>query len=145
MLHTIGLGNLYFPGLSEWPNGELVFGRPIPCNANPDTAQTREALFAARETLRTNGVTVSWLHETAASTDTLFSPAHIAAISQPVKMFTAGVDLLVDTPEAQRFCDSLAHCERKHLAESRHCITREDFELYDRVIEDAIGHFDQHL
>jgi lysophospholipase len=145
VLHTIGLGNLYFPGQSEWPNGELVFGQPIPCNANPATAQTREALFAARETLRTNGVTVSWLHETAASTETLFSPAHIAAISQQVMMFTAGVDLLVDTPEAQRFCDSLAHCELKHLAESRHCITREDFELYDRVVEDAIGHFDQHL
>lgn len=145
VLHTIGLGNLYFPGQSEWPNGELVFGKPIRCNANPDTAQTQSALFAARETLRTSGVTASWLHETAASTDTLFSPAHIAAISQPVQMFTAGVDLLVDTPEAQRFCASLAHCELTHLAESRHCVTRENFELYDRVIDDAIGHFDQHL
>jgi len=144
-LHTIGLGNMYLPGQSEWPNGELVFGQPIPCNANPDTAQTQSALFAERETLRTSGVTVRWFHETVASTETLFSPPHIAAISQPVQMFTAGIDSLVDTPEARRFCDSLAHCELTHLAESRHCVNREDFELYDRVIEDAIGHFDQHL
>jgi lysophospholipase len=145
VLHTIGLGTVYFPGQSEWPKGELVFGKPIPCNANPDTAQTQSALFAERESLRTSGVTASWLHETASSTDALFRPEHIAAISQPVQMFTAGVDLLVDTPAAQQFCDSLARCELKHLAESRHCVTRENFELYDRVIEDAINHFDQHL
>jgi hypothetical protein len=60
-------------------------------------------------------------------------------------MFTAGVDLLVDTPAAQQFCDSLAQCELTHLPESRHCVTRENFELYDRVIADAIDHFDQHL
>jgi lysophospholipase len=145
VLHTLGLGNLYFPGQSGWPSGELVFGEPIRCNANPDTAQTREALFAERETLRTNGVTVSWLQETAASTEILFSLEHMAAIVQPVQMFTAGVDLLVDTAEAQRFCESLAHCKLTHLGESRHCITRENFELYDRVIADAIGHFDRQL
>lgn len=145
VLRTIGLGNLYFPGQSGWPDGELVFGKPIPCNANPDTAQTREALFAERETLRTNGVTVSWLHETAASTEKLFDPEHTEAIAQPVQMFTAGVDALVDTPEAQRFCETLSDCELTHLAESRHCVTRENFELYDRIVADAIGHFDQHL
>lgn len=144
-LHKLGLGNLYAPGYSEWPNGELVFGKPIPCNANPDTAQTREALFAERQTLRTNGVTMSWLYKTAASTETLFSSEHIAAITQPVMMATAGVDKLVDTDAAQRFCDSLARCEVSHFAESRHCITRENFDLYDRVIVDAISHFDQHI
>ena len=145
LFHNFGLGTLYAPGQSEWPNGELVFGKPIPCNANPDTAQTQSALFAARETLRTNGVTMSWLYETAASTETLLDPEHIAAIPQPVKMFTAGVDALVDTRAAQQFCDVLAQCEEEHLAESRHCITRENFELYDRVIEDVIGFFDQQL
>jgi len=145
VLHKLGLGTLYAPGQSKWPNGELVFGKPIPCNANPDTAQTQSALFAARETLRTNGVTMRWLYETAASTETLFDPEHIAAIGQPVKMFTAGVDTLVDTREAQRFCDALAQCEETHFAKSRHCITRENFDLYDRVIEDAIIYFDQQL
>ena len=145
LFHKLGLGTLYAPNQSEWPKGELVFGKPIPCNANPDTAQTQSALFAARETLRTSGVTMTWLHETAASTETLFDPEHIAAVVQPVKMFTAGVDELVDTREAQRFCDALAHCEEKHLAESRHCVTRENFELYDHVIEDVIRYFDQQL
>ena len=88
---------------------------------------------------------MTWLYETAASTETLFYLEHIAAILQPVKMFTAGVDALVDTHEAQRFCDALAQCEEEHLAESRHCITRENFELYDRVVEDVISYFDQQL
>ncbi len=143
LLHKLGLGTLYAPGQSKWPNGELVFGKPIPCNANPDTAQTQDALFAGRENLRTSGVTMSWLYETAASTEKLFSPEHIAGISQPVKMFTAGVDELVDTGEAQRFCDALAKCEVEHLAESRHCITRENFDLYDRVVEETISYFDR--
>ena len=144
-LNKLGLGNLYAPGYSEWPNGEPVFGKPIPCNANPDTAQTQDALFAERESLRTNGVTMSWLYKTATSTETLFSSEHIAAITQPVLMVTAGVDRSVDTDAARRFCDSLARCEVSHFAESRHCITREDFDLYDRVIVDAISHFDQQI
>lgn len=145
VLHKLGLGSLYFPGQAAWPAGELVFGKPIPCNANPDTAQTREALFAATETLRTNGVTVSWLHETATSTERLLSEEHLDAIDRPVMMVTAGIDTLVDTGVAQQFCDSLAQCEAQHLAQSRHCITRENFALYDRVIEDAVSHFDQQL
>lgn len=143
--HALGLGRLYAPGYSKWPNGELVFGKPTPCNANPDTAQTEDALFAERETLRTNGVTMSWLHKTAASTETLFSSEHIAAIVQPVKIFTAGVDTFVDTNAAQRFCNSLAQCEVSHFAESGHCITRENFDLYDRIIVDAISYFDQQI
>jgi alpha-beta hydrolase superfamily lysophospholipase len=130
---------LFFYAISKG----LVFGRPAPCNANPETAQVREALFANRETLRTNGVTMGWFYETAASTERLFDPAHTAAIVQPIKMFTAGVDALVDTSAAQQFCDSLAQCEIEHLSGSRHCVTREDFELYDRMIEDVIRHYDQ--
>ena len=145
VFHKLGLGMLYAPGQSKWPNAELVFGKPVPCNANPDTAQTEDALFAERETLRTNGVTMSWLYKTAASTETLFSSEHIAPIVQPVKMITAGVDTLVDTNAAQRFCNSLPQCEVSHFAESRHCVTRENFDLYDRVIVDAIRHFDQQI
>ncbi|NNC99143.1 MAG: alpha/beta hydrolase [Gammaproteobacteria bacterium] len=143
VFHAIGLGRLYVPGQAIWPNGELSFGKPIPCNANPVTAQTREALFATRENLRTNGVTMSWLHKATESTEVLLSPQHMAAIHQPVKMFTAGVDELVDTQTAEAFCNSLAQCEVRHFANSRHCITRENFALYDTVIEAAIELFDQ--
>ena len=122
-----------------------MFGKPSPCNASPDTAQIQNALFADRESLRTNGVTMSWLYETAASTEVLFDPAHISAIPQPVKMFTAGIDSFVDTGEAQRFCGALGQCELTHFAESRHCITRESYALYDRVIDDVLNYFDQQL
>jgi lysophospholipase len=145
LFHRLGLGQMYAPGQSKWPTGELVFGKPSPCNASPDTAQIQNALFADRESLRTNGVTMSWLYETAASTEVLFDPAHISAIPQPVKMFTAGIDSFVDTDEAQRFCGVLGQCELTHFAESRHCITRESYALYDRVIDDVLNYFDQQL
>ena len=145
VIHSLGLGSLYAPGQSKWPSSELVFGRPHACNSNPETAQTREALFAIRDNLRTNGITMGWLYETATSTETLFSPEHLAAITQPVKMFTAGIDYLVDTAAAQQFCDSLAQCDVDHLAKSRHCVNRENFELYDSVILNAISHFDQQI
>jgi alpha-beta hydrolase superfamily lysophospholipase len=145
VIHSLGLGSLYAPGHSNWPSSELVFGRPNACNSNPETAQTRDALFAMRENLRTNGITMGWLYETATSTETLFSPEHLAAINQPVKMFTAGIDYLVDTAAAQQFCNSLAQCDVDHLAESRHCVNLEKFELYDSVILNAISHFDQQI
>ena len=144
-LHNLGLGTLYGPGQSSWPGDELVFGKAIPCNSNPDTAQTREALFALTETVRTNGVTVSWLHRTAASTDAITSPGHMANISQPLKMFTAGIDTLVNTDAAQKFCNNLAQCELTHFAQARHCITREDFDLYDGIVASSITLFDNNL
>lgn len=145
LLHYVGLGNMYGPGQTTWPAGELEFGKAIPCNANPDTAQTREAIFALDQSVRTNGVTMSWLHRTADSTETITSQAHMSNISQPVKIFTAGVDALVNTAVAQEFCGNLAQCELTHFEKARHCITREDFDLYDGVIVDAIAHFDRNL
>ncbi|RZV49155.1 MAG: alpha/beta hydrolase [Pseudomonadales bacterium] len=142
VFHHLGLGTLYGPGQSMWPSGELQFGKAIDCNANPATAQTREAIFALRETSRTNGVTMSWLHRTAESTDLITSPFHMAKITQPVKMFTAGIDTLVDSDAAQAFCDNLEHCERTHYPQSRHCITREDFALYDGLLADTLKFFE---
>ena len=144
-VHNLGLGTLYGPGQSSWPGDELVFGEAIPCNSNPDTAQTREALFALTQTVRTNGVTMSWLHQTAASTDAITRPGHMANISQPTKMFTAGIDTLVNTEAAQTFCNDLDQCELTHFAQARHCITREDFDLYDGIIASAIELFDNNL
>jgi hypothetical protein len=39
----------------------------------------------------------------------------------------------------------LGQCELTHFAESRHCITRESYALYDRVIDDVLNYFDQQL
>lgn len=144
-MKALGLGSMYAPGQTSWPTGELVFGQAIPCNANPHTAQVREALFAARESLRTNGVTIGWLAAAADSTDRLFQPDHLAAISQPVTMFTAGVDELVNTEAAQRFCNALPDCQYRHFPQARHCIMSEDFELYDGIIASAVAHFDAQL
>jgi alpha-beta hydrolase superfamily lysophospholipase len=145
VFNTVGLGKMYAPSQSQWPGGSLEFGKPIGCNANPDTAQTREALFANRENLRTNGTTIRWVSETQSSTRYLRQKETKARIDKPIIMFTAGIDELVDTQAAQSFCRDLTSCEVVHFADSRHCITRENFSLYDQIIIDAISHFDQHL
>lgn len=140
----LGLGAMYAPGQTNRFGNGFELGKPIPCNANPDTAQTQDALFAQRELLRTSGVTMKWLYETTSSTEHLLRTESIAKITQPVMMVTAGIDALVDTNAAQKFCGSLTQCELTHIEQARHCITREDFNLYDGIIDQAIAHFDQH-
>jgi len=142
LMNGIGLGAAYTPGASAWPGDNLVFGEATGCNANPESAQAQSALFAINEKLRTRGVTYKWLHESIKSTAKLLNPEHVRGITQPVKIYTAGIDELVRTDKAEQFCDSLANCESQNYAESRHCITREDYKLYDGIIADAIGHFD---
>ena len=141
----IGLGSLYTPGASAWPGEELVFGKAGPCNSNPATAQAQSALFAINENLRTRGVTFKWLHETTKSSKKLLMPQFVSNITQPVKIYTAGIDALVNTEKAQQFCDSLDSCEVEHFSDARHCITRENYELYDTIVQDAIEHFEHNL
>ena len=143
VFHSLGLGSMYGPGQLHWPNGELTFGKSEPCNSNPETAQTREAIFALRETSRTNGVTMSWLHRTANSSELINSEKHMSEIQQPVKMITAGVDSLVNSDAAQAFCKRLKNCEYTHFDDARHCITREDFDLYDGILQNTIAFFNR--
>lgn len=142
LMTKVGLGASYSPGASAWPGDKLVFGEATGCNANPETAQAQSALFAINEKLRTKGVTFKWLHETVKSSEKLLNPDFVSNISSPVKIYTAGIDLLVSTDKAEQFCSSLKNCETQHYAQARHCITREDYALYDGIIDDAIRHFD---
>ena len=145
-LSAIGLGSMYAPGQSGWPNnGELDFGVATDCNANPATAQSQSAMFALRPKLRTRGTTVQWIAETYESTNFLMDPANTSNIIAPVRVFTAGIDTLVSTDAANQFCSSLKRCKTTHFEGARHCITRENFALYDGIIRASITHFDQHL
>lgn len=149
---AVGLGELYAPGQSAWPGDgspgdgspgdDYVFGAATGCNANPDLAQSQSALFAERPELRTSGTTLGWLKATMASTDYILGTPNKARLNNPVKLFTAGIDELVDTPAAQQFCQSLSDCELVHKPQSRHCITREDMAVYDEMIQDSIRHFE---
>lgn len=141
----LGLGTAYSPGAGVWPVDDFKFGAPDLCNSNPKTAQAQSGLFASNEKLRTRGVTYKWLYETTKSTDKLFSSDFIAPITAPVKIYTAGIDTIVRTEAAERFCNSLADCETQNYPQARHCITREDYSLYDGIVADAIEHFDTHL
>ncbi len=142
---AVGLGAAYTPGASSWPGEKLVFGEATGCNANAKTAQTQSAVFAMNEKLRTKGVTYKWLSETTKSTKLLMNADYVKPITQPVKIYTAGIDELVRTDKANQFCGLLADCQTKHFAQSRHCITRENYALYDDIVHDAIQHFDAQL
>lgn len=143
LMGRVGLGEMYVMGHGSWPvKGDLEFGHATDCNSNPASAQTQSALFALNEKLRVRGVTYQWLKETVASTKKLQTDSFVAPITPPVKMYTAGDDRLVDSDAAQQFCNSLAQCSFEHFEKSRHCIMREDYALYESILDDAVAHFD---
>lgn len=139
VLNAIGMGKMYAPGSRGFELGK--YGEATPCNANPERAHLQSALFALNKSLRTRGITIKWLHETFNSTDKLLTPSYTANIKQPVKLITAGVDLLVDTDAATQFCDSLANCQQIHIESARHCIAEEDMKLYKALIDQVIDFF----
>ena len=142
-LNAIGLGEMYAPGSAQWPPLPLVFGKANGCNSNPETAQLQSAMFALDKSLCTRGVTVKWLKETTSSTQKLLDPEFMKALTQPVKVFTAGDDRLVRTDIATEFCASLANCSVTHFEEARHCINRESQERMNEIIRQSVAHFKQ--
>lgn len=143
VLNFVGLGSMYAPGQGGYSPEE--YGVATPCNGNPQTAQSQGAMFALNEKLRTRGSTIKWLHETFESTEKLLNSDITQKVLAPVKIFTAGVDHLVDSTAASQFCSNLSNCEETHIAEARHCITRENFDVYDSLVDQAITHFNSTL
>ena len=142
---AVGLSALYAPGQSQWPDLPLVFGQAHDCNSNPQTAQRQSALFALDETLRVKGVTMGFLSQTAASTELILSEGYMDDLTQPVMMFTAGIDTIVATEKSHQFCESLKNCQLTHYADARHCIHGEDPQRMDRIVEQTIRFFDAQL
>lgn len=141
-LSTVGLKTMYLPGQSSWPDLPLVFGAEHHCNSNPQTAQRQSAFFALDETLRSKGATVGMVSKTAESSEKILSPGYMDALVQPVKMFTAGIDTLVDTDVSHQFCESLKNCEVTHYAQARHCISTENQQRMNDIVEQAAQFFD---
>lgn len=138
---AFGLGAQFAPGQSNWPGEQFELGVATGCNANPDLAQSQSALFAQRPELRVGGTTMQWLKATTESSALIESTSLKSRITAPVLLFTAGIDELVDTNAAQSFCAALGDCQNVHLPQSRHCITREDMDVYDSMIQQSIGFF----
>ena len=140
-LTYVGLGETFAPGRGPWDVAKVTFGSQTECNANPQRAQVRDALFALDETKRVNGPTARWVHESIRSTDRLFSADYAENISAPVIMFTAGQDTIVDTDASVALCNKLGNCTRRHFAEARHCIGLETDAVRDAIIEASLEHF----
>ncbi|MEM1377473.1 MAG: alpha/beta hydrolase, partial [Pseudomonadota bacterium] len=136
-----GLGEVFAPGRGQWDIANVEFGSETVCNGNPERPQIRDALFALDENKRVEGPTARWVHESMRSTDTLFATNYAAQISEPVVMFTAGRDTIVDTDAAAALCDMLGDCERQHFQASRHCIGLETDEVRAAIIEASLKHF----
>ena len=144
IMESLGLGEMYAIGQSQWPPTKpLVFGQEHGCNSNPKTAQRQSALFALNPNLRTRGITVKWLYETAKSTKLLTSDALMSKITAPIKVFTAGDDRLVSTDAATEFCGLLSQCSITHFEKARHCINPESTEQREQILLEAINHFEK--
>jgi alpha-beta hydrolase superfamily lysophospholipase len=142
-LNAAGLGDMYAPGQAQWPPLPLVFGKANNCNSNPKTAQLQSAMFALDETLRTRGTTIKWLKETTESTALLLSDSYMDALTQPVKLFTAGNDSLVDSEVATKLCTSLNNCEVTHFPDAKHCINRENKDRMNEIIRQSVAHYEK--
>ncbi len=145
LFNLVGLGSMYVPGQSQYPANESTFGEATDCNANPETAQTQSALFALQPELRTRGVTMGWVDATISSTKKLLDQEYTRGITAPVNIATAGIDTLVSTEATNTFCSLLKDCSVVHYETSRHCITRENFDVYNDIIRQSIEHFDNNL
>ncbi|MFT5572910.1 MAG: lysophospholipase [Cryomorphaceae bacterium] len=141
---AIGLGSMYAPGQSSWPSEGLSFGVAGDCNANPDTTQAQSALFEKNSNLRVNGVTMRWLYESIVSGEHLLSDSYAKNMALPIKMFTAGDDRIVNSQAAENFCESLSQCESFDFATSRHCINRENTDVYDEILRQSVEFYLQH-
>ena len=142
-LNALGLGKMYAPGQSQWPPLPLEFGKANGCNSNPDTAQIQSAFFTLEPTLRTRGTTIKWLKETIQSTEKLLSNGYMQALKQPVILFTAGDDALVDTAVAAKFCGDLENCNTVHFPDAKHCINRESPARMSDIVRQSITHYEK--
>ncbi len=142
ILGALGLGDMYAPGQTQWPDRPLIFGEAEGCNANPKTAQIQNALFALNPDLRTRGTTVRWINQTVASTEKLLEKGFMSKLTEPVIVFTAGDDRLVSTEAIQQFCEQLSDCQESHFKEARHCINPESAERRDEILRQSIRHFE---
>jgi alpha-beta hydrolase superfamily lysophospholipase len=137
-----GLGEQYSPGRHDYSMAGEGLHEADACNANPDEAKTLDAMFILDERLRVGGTTHQWVTATTASTDHITEEAFLAKINKPVLMFTAGDDLIVQTPAAQAACKELASCEEVHFPNARHCITRETEAVQGDIYARTIAFFD---
>lgn len=139
----LGLGAAYPPGVRNWPPKNLVFGESTDCNANPKTAQIQDSLFALKKSLRVSSVTMRWIRETIKSSKHIQSKEFVDKITEPIKIFNAGDDRIVNADSAKEFCDSLSDCSLTQFPKARHCINREDYEVFDQILEQSIMLFNQ--
>lgn len=127
-LSRAGLDGAWVPGGRPWDNRRLFRDgaararhRSL-CNADPDRANIRNALFALTPELRVTAPTYGWAARTHRSSRWLSRPDNAARVSLPILMVTAGRDRVVDTAAASRFCVAAGTCREVRFPAARHCL-----------------------
>ncbi|MEO0637357.1 MAG: alpha/beta hydrolase [Pseudomonadota bacterium] len=140
-----GLGEIYAPGRGKWRPEQVKWDEPTSCNANPETAWTRDAMFALDPDLRSHAPSVKWVQETARSTAYLQSAEAQALITKPILMHNVGRDTIVSAEAASDLCTKLSGCTEVFVEEAGHCVEREDRAVANAVLERATEFFEGQL
>ncbi|MEN0088042.1 MAG: alpha/beta hydrolase [Pseudomonadota bacterium] len=140
-----GLDDIYAPGRGKWKPGQVKWDEPTACNANAQTAWTRDALFALEPDLRAHAPSVKWVQQTARSTAYLQSDEAHERITKPILMHNVGRDEIVSAPAASELCTKLSGCTEVFLPGAGHCVEREDKAVADAILLRASDFFAEQL
>ena len=86
---------------------------------------------------------MGWISETIKSSKHILTREFAAKITVPVKIFNAGDDRIVNADAAETFCDYLDKCSITNFADSRHCINRENYSVFDQILDQSVIFFDR--
>ena len=79
------------------------------------------------------GVTFGWVAATCKSVDILMNKSYFSQIQEPVKIYIAGDDKVVDNSRLQEICSWLPRCEVEVFEGARHQLLSEVEEIQHRI------------
>lgn len=135
-----GLGDRRVPGAREWrvdPNLSPANSRTT---SDPERVRIQPAWFTARPELRVDGPTYGWLASAFAAIDRVSDPRHLAAITTPILLGSAGIEVFVDRRAHHRLSPLLPDCTLFEMPDSKHEPFLERDEIRDRWLA-AIDRF----
>lgn len=138
-LKTLGLGERYAPGNSDWVFEMDVYNQAASFCSHPN-ARTKiwQSSMVANPALKVGGFTNSFVLALADSAAIARSNSTLDKISVPVWMPVAEGDVFVDNSIAAAACVGLAQCVYQRYAEARHCLFEESDEFYAPFMEDLV-------
>ncbi len=95
-----------------------------------------EAWYGADSRLALGGPTIGWMRATLRSLRALHQPGYLERIVQPVRILSAGQDLLIGSSSHREVCARLARCTVVDYPDARHEIMMETDPVRARFLAD---------